>query len=78
MSLEEQTEADERLDVREIDGEPFGDIVAALERLETDETLLLVNSFEPEPLYEVLARRGFVYETTNPAPDEWHVEIRRA
>ena len=45
--------ADDRtheLDAREIDGEPFGDIVAALDDLPDDGRLVLVNSFEPEPL----------------------------
>jgi len=74
MSLE-PTDADRRLDVREVDGEPFGDIMTALNELEADESLLLFNSFEPEPLYDVLEQRGFTYETANPEPDLWHVEI---
>jgi len=40
----ERTEADRCLDVREIDGEPFGDIMAELETLSDDETLLLINT----------------------------------
>ena len=71
-------DADERLDAREIDGEPFGDIVAALDGLDEGESLCLVNGFEPVPLYDVLAERGFEHETANPADDEWHVEITRA
>lgn len=78
MSLENPEGANKRLDVREIDGEPFDDIIAALDDLSTDESLLLVNSFEPKPLYDVLTQRGFEYETANPEPDEWHVEIERA
>jgi uncharacterized protein (DUF2249 family) len=70
--------ADERLDAREIDGEPFGEIMAALEDLSDGETLLLINSFEPEPLYDVLEQRGFVYETTSVNSEEWHVEITPA
>jgi len=65
---------DARLDAREVDGEPFSDIVAALQDLDDRETLLLVNSFEPEPLYDVLADRGFDYETEQ-AGDEWRVYI---
>jgi len=65
----------ERLDVREIEGEPFGDIVDALEDLSAGESLLLVNSFEPTPLYDVLEERGFEYETTRPDASVWHVEI---
>ncbi|WP_371152532.1 DUF2249 domain-containing protein [Halorubrum ejinorense] len=68
-------EADERLDARETDGEPFGDIVAALDG---EESLCLVNRFEPEPLYDVSETRGFAYGTANPADDEWYVEITPA
>jgi len=66
------------LDVREIDGEPFGDIMAALDALDDGETLRLVSSFEPKPLYEVVTDRGFDYETEQVAPDEWHVAIEHA
>ncbi|WP_435096750.1 DUF2249 domain-containing protein [Halorubrum sp. N11] len=72
----EQNETDRRLDVRDIDGEPFGDIMAELEALPDDETLLLINSFEPEPLYQVLEERGFQYETTSDGSDVWYIEIR--
>jgi uncharacterized protein (DUF2249 family) len=63
------------VDAREIDGEPFGTIMAALDDLERDRTVLLINSFEPTPLYDVLEDRGFEYETTRASEDEWHVEI---
>lgn len=66
------------LDVREVDGEPFGDIMAALDDLGDGETLRLVSSFEPKPLYEVLTDRGFDYETERVASDEWHVAIEHA
>jgi uncharacterized protein (DUF2249 family) len=66
------------LDVRRIDGEPFGDIMAALEDLPADESLVLINSFEPEPLYTVLQQRGFTYDTEQAGSDEWRVEIRHA
>mgnify|MGYP000070737693 FL=1 len=78
MSAESPTDASRTLDAREIGGEPFGDIVAALEELEPGETLTLVNSFEPEPLYAVLADRGFTHETEQAGPDEWRVHIRHA
>ncbi|RDI72946.1 DUF2249 domain-containing protein [Halopelagius longus] len=77
--MSDATDATARtLDVREIDGEPFSHVTDALDELGERETLLLVNSFEPEPLYAVLERRGFHYETTEVAPDEWHVEITPA
>jgi len=78
MRSEAFGDPDRRLDVREIDGEPFEDIMAALDELPEEESLLLINSFEPEPLYDVLEDRGFEHETANPAPGEWHVEITRA
>jgi uncharacterized protein (DUF2249 family) len=66
------------LDAREIDGEPFGEIMAALGELPEDGSLLLYNGFEPEPLYGVLESRGFAYETDHVADDEWRVRITRA
>lgn len=63
------------VDAREIDGEPFGTIMAALDDLGRDGTVLLINSFEPTPLYGVLDDRSFEYETTHVSEDEWHVEI---
>lgn len=71
-------DADHELDAREIDGEPFGDIMAALKDLPNEDSLLLINSFEPEPLYDVLEKRGFEYATTQAASDEWYVEITHA
>ena len=78
MSLDRQAEAHRRLDVREIDGEPFGDIMSELAELPEGESLLLVNSFEPRPLYEVLEDRGFAYDAANPEPDLWEIEITHA
>jgi len=72
------SEPEWELDVRDVDGEPFGPIMAALEDLPDGESLLLINSFEPEPLYGVLEERGFEYDAANPEPDVWHVEIRHA
>ncbi|MFB6073199.1 MAG: DUF2249 domain-containing protein [Halobacterium sp.] len=68
---------DARLDAREIDGEPFSDIVSELDALDGEETLLLVNSFEPEPLYSVLEDRGFDHETEH-VDGEWRVYITHA
>lgn len=72
------TDYDEVLDVRDVEGEPFGDIISTLENLDPDERLLLVNSFEPVPLYAVLSNRGFEHTTTQMSDDEWHVEISHA
>lgn len=73
------TESTERtLDVREIDGPPFDDIMAALEELESEERLRLIAPFEPEPLYEVLDDRGFTHESREREGGVWHVRIEHA
>jgi uncharacterized protein (DUF2249 family) len=77
MRSERFGDTDRQLDVREIDGEPFEYIMAALEELSDDESLLLINSFEPEPLYNVLEDRGYEFEAANPSPEEWQVEIKK-
>ncbi|WP_135305873.1 DUF2249 domain-containing protein [Haloarcula amylovorans] len=69
--------SDTTLDVRDSEDEPFTRIAAALSDLDRDETLELVNSFEPEPLYDVLLSRGFEYETEQVADDQWRVRITR-
>ncbi|SHG40599.1 DUF2249 domain-containing protein [Halobaculum gomorrense] len=63
------------LDVREVDDPPFDHITTALAELGPEETLVIVNSFEPEPLYGELERRGFAYRTTRVGDDEWRVAI---
>jgi uncharacterized protein (DUF2249 family) len=78
MGQADADEADRVLDVRDIDGPPFEDIMAALDEIGTRETLLLKNSFEPEPLYDVIEQRGFSYETSQPEPNLWHVRVERA
>ena len=72
------SEVDALLDIREVDGEPFDDIMDALDGLADGETFRLVAPFEPEPLYAVLDRKGFTHETVQVAGDEWHVDISRA
>ncbi|MFA9518324.1 DUF2249 domain-containing protein [Halopenitus sp. H-Gu1] len=67
-----------RLDVRDSDDPPFDRIQAALSDLDPDERLTVVNGFEPEPLYDVLDRRGFSHEAKQVADDEWHVAIEHA
>lgn len=40
--------------------DPFQNIMAAVKELKDDEILLIINSFEPIPLYSVLGKKGFV------------------
>lgn len=69
---------DRRLDVREMAGEPFGPIMDELDALQPGERLLLISSFEPTPLYDVLDERGFETETAQVDEAEWHVTIEHA
>jgi uncharacterized protein (DUF2249 family) len=67
------------LDVRPIidaGKEPFGDIMAAADSLQPDEVLHLINSFEPVPLYGVMAKKGFAH-VTEKRDDVFHIYFYR-
>lgn len=53
--------------------EPFSQIMAAVRALEDHEVLRLRTIFEPVPLFAVLAKRGFLYESQQNAPEDWSV-----
>ena len=53
--------------------EPFSRIMAAVHALGDGRALRLRTIFEPVPLFAVLARRGFLYESRQHAPDDWSV-----
>ena len=56
------------LDVRPILGsgkDPFMDIMEKVKGLNDDETLMIINTFEPVPLYSVLAKKGYGHKTVN-------------
>ena len=55
-----------QLDVRPIiesGKDPFQNIMAAVKELNDDNILLIINSFEPIPLYSVLGKQGFEHWT---------------
>ena len=55
-----------QLDVRPIiesGKDPFQNIMAAVKELKSEEILLIINSFEPIPLYSVLGKKGFEHWT---------------
>ena len=69
------------LDVRpfhERGEEPFTAIMDAVDGLTEYQSLLLINTFEPVPLYHVMQRRGFAHRCDAQAPDEYHVLFFRA
>ncbi len=68
---------DVREDIRRGE-EPFDRIMAAVAALADDEDLVIVNLFEPVPLYGVMAQRGFAHETARTPEGDWRVTFRRA
>lgn len=64
------------LDVRDFHRrgeEPFGAIMGALSRLGPEDVFVLINSFEPLPLYSVMAKKGFDHAAEQVAPDCWRI-----
>nr|MBO2476101.1 hypothetical protein [Bacillota bacterium] len=68
------------LDVREDirnGNEPFPKIMAAVRNLAPGQALVLINSFEPVPLYQVLGAMGFSHRTEALADDHWRITFYR-
>jgi hypothetical protein len=65
-----QVELDVREDLRR-GREPFSRILTAVSDLGADDVLHVRTIFEPVPLFAVLGRRGFAYESQSRAPDDW-------
>lgn len=64
------------LDVREElrnGGEPLPRIMATLRELESDRPLRLLATFEPLPLYAVLAKKGYGHDATRIGEGDWEV-----
>lgn len=62
MTGEDRAVNDLELDIRPIlanGGEPFGAIMAAVASLNAGQRLRLIASFRPEPLFKVMADKGF-------------------
>ncbi len=75
-----KTQAVVVLDVRpelEQGGEPFVRIMETATGIKKGETFVLIAPFEPVPLYEVLAARGFSHETKRVSSAEWVVHFTR-
>ncbi len=57
--------------------EPFGRIMAAVESLGAGQALRLINVFEPVPLYDAMAQRGFAHDTQRLPDGDWQVRFFR-
>lgn len=70
------TEAPHELDVRPIlraGGEPFTAIMDAVKTLGSGQALRLLATFEPVPLYGVLAKKGFAHAAREIGGGDWEV-----
>lgn len=53
--------------------EPFGDIVTAVRSLEPGQALVLLNTFEPLPLYRVMEQMGFHHHAEVTPEGDWRI-----
>ena len=66
----------EEVDVRptlRAGGEPFGQIMAAVEALPPGRGLRLLATFKPVPLFQVLGSKGFSHEAREIGEGDWEV-----
>lgn len=69
------------LDVRPIlEGgvDPFEAIMGKLKQMSDDQTLLIINTFEPVPLLNILKNKGYEYEVERPESGIVHTYMRKA
>jgi uncharacterized protein (DUF2249 family) len=71
-----QRVVDVREDIRR-GQEPFDRIMQAVASLTEGEELVIINLFEPVPLYGVLGQQGFSHETTRTPEGDWRIIFRR-
>lgn len=54
-------------------GEPFGEIMAAVTKLQPGQGLRLLATFKPVPLFQVLGAKGFSHEAREIGGGDWEV-----
>jgi len=57
--------------------EPFGRIMDAVGSLRDGQSLVLINVFEPVPLYGIMSARGFEHETDKLPDGDWQIRFFR-
>ena len=73
---EDERVPDALLDVRPYqrrNQEPFDVIMAAVNTLAPGQSLLLINTFEPTPLFRVMEKLGFSHASTCVSPEEYRI-----
>ena len=69
---------DHELDVRSLAmTQRFSAIFGKLEELPEGDTLLLINDFEPVPLFAALDNKGYACQSLQVNEVDWHVKITR-
>jgi len=58
--------------------DPFDEIMKTLKTMSDEETLLIINTFEPLPLLNILKKRGYEFETQRPEAGIVHCYLRRS
>ena len=58
--------------------EPLSDIMAAVDALRPDQQFVLLNTFEPVPLYRVMERKGFRHHAERLDDGTWRITFWRA
>jgi uncharacterized protein (DUF2249 family) len=75
MGIDTADDKIQELDCRDISGNPFREILATLDTLPKDETLVLIADHEPKPFYSKLKEHGYTYETSHTSEEEWRVVV---
>ena len=68
------------LDVRPIleqGVDPFDKIMETLKDLKDENTLLIINTFEPVPLLNLLRKKGYTYEVERPEAGTVHTYVKK-
>ena len=58
--------------------DPFDEIMKTLKGMKEEDTLLIINTFEPVPLLNILQKRGYIYHTERPEPGVVHCYLQKA
>lgn len=76
MPVGKQVVLDVRDDLRN-KRDPFEKIMGAVTNLGPDDELVIINIFEPVPLYDVMDRQGYDHETEKTPEGDWKVLFTR-
>jgi len=57
--------------------DPFEAIMGKLKEMNDDQTLLIINTFEPVPLLNILKTKGYEYEVERPVDGEVHTYLKK-